>query len=231
MGPLFLLLTSQSLLRDNLEFGNTWFITLVVPLTPLWPWKFLVSCTHLPVFPLIWCCHSRRWQGLALGIKTSSNVSRNQQMGRNVADLRRVGFQSFSPPKVMTVLPLSGVLTSSLGLLEGQPLFPLENISCRGSALRCMGLLQAQGQSVAVSGSWPQSSASLSGKLNNSSYLLLEALGCTHHLRWQGSGRSRSILLQCWGCLRWAMCVHGKPSSKSMRQNVVCHSCVGLEQL
>lgn len=49
----------------------------------------------------------------------------------------------------MTVLPLSGVLTSSLGLLEGQHLFPLENISCRGSSLHCMGLLQAQGQSVA----------------------------------------------------------------------------------
>lgn len=36
------------LITDDLEFGSTCFIILVLPLTPLWPWKFVVFLYPLP---------------------------------------------------------------------------------------------------------------------------------------------------------------------------------------
>lgn len=43
---------NQRLIMDNLEFGSTCCVILALPPTPLWPWKFLIPCTHLPILTM-----------------------------------------------------------------------------------------------------------------------------------------------------------------------------------
>lgn len=64
---LFFFFINQSLIMDNQEFGSTCCIILALPLTPLWPWKFLVPCTHLPIPQWIWCLPSRWLDVVELG--------------------------------------------------------------------------------------------------------------------------------------------------------------------
>lgn len=73
---------------------------LALPPTRLWPWKFLIPCTHLPILTVdlmfalqvVGCCPVG-------GLKPSNDVTRNQEMEE--AALRRVEFQSFSSPKIL----------------------------------------------------------------------------------------------------------------------------------
>lgn len=104
---------NQSLIMDNLEFGSTCCVILALPPTPLWPWKFLIPCTHLPILTVdlifalqvVGCC----WVG---ELKPSNNVNRNQEKTEEAA-LRMREFQSFPSPKTFILcLCVFHVLTS-----------------------------------------------------------------------------------------------------------------------
>lgn len=123
----FFFLMNQSLILDNLEFGSTCCIILALPPTPLWPWKFLILCTHLPILTVdlifalqvVGCC----WVG---ELNPSKNANRNQ--GMEELALRKVEFPSFSSPKIPHFAAVCVPRAH-----QPSSWFPLESISWRNS--------------------------------------------------------------------------------------------------
>lgn len=103
---------------DNLEFGSTCCIILALHWLLCGPGSFLFPVPTSPSSQWIWCLPSRFWCCWVGELKPSNSVNRKQEMEETA--LRRVEFQSFSSPKILScaVVCVPGVL-SFQGIIPG----------------------------------------------------------------------------------------------------------------
>lgn len=179
----------------------------------LWPWKFLVSHTHLPIctMDLIFALQvaGRDWMWLDIQIKkhqSKPSENANKKPFGGIEIQGGVGFRSFSSSKVITVL-CNWVACR----VPPQPIcalgaFPLEDISCSCSYLWCMEYSRCRDSALL--------SASRAELFSIALLPIQAALLCTHHLWWLQSRRWQPAVL---GMCSRELCVQAQSAALGQR--------------